>query len=87
MYTNFTVEKFRMKFKLYKFLISLASVQRTCLVAQLQRICLGSLGREDTLEKEIATHSDFLTWEIPLAEETVGLRAGHDWAPKQQLHT
>ena len=28
-----------------------------------------SLGWEDPLEKEIATHSSILAWEIPLAEE------------------
>ena len=29
-----------------------------------------SLGREDPLEKEMATHSSTLAWEIPLAEKT-----------------
>ena len=29
-----------------------------------------SLGREDPLEKEMATHSSILAWEIPLTEET-----------------
>ena len=28
-----------------------------------------SLGREDALEKETATHSSILTWEIPWTEE------------------
>ena len=28
-----------------------------------------SLGREDPLEKEMATHSSILAWEIPWAEE------------------
>ena len=28
------------------------------------------LGREDPLEKEMATHSSFLFWEIPWTEET-----------------
>ena len=28
-----------------------------------------SLGREDPLEKEMATHSSFLPWTIPRAEE------------------
>ena len=28
-----------------------------------------SLGREDTLEKGIATHSSILSWEIPWTEE------------------
>ena len=38
-----------------------------------------SLGREDPLEKEVATHSNILAWEIPRTEEPGGLqRVGHD---------
>ena len=43
-----------------------------------------SLGREDLLEKEMATHSNILAWEIPWTEElgwllSVGSqRVGHD---------
>ena len=43
-----------------------------------------SLGREDPLEKEMATHSSILAWEIPWMEEPGGLqptgsqRLGHD---------
>ena len=38
-----------------------------------------SLGREDPLEKEVATHSSILAWEIPQTEEPGGLqRVGHD---------
>ena len=43
-----------------------------------------SLGQEDPLEKEMATHSNILAWEIPWTEEPVGLqstgsqRVGHD---------
>ena len=42
-----------------------------------------SLGREDTLEKEIVTHSSILAWRIPWAEKPGRLesmelqRAGH----------
>ena len=32
-----------------------------------------SLGQEDPLEKEVATHSIILAWEIPWAEEPGGL--------------
>ena len=32
-----------------------------------------SLGREDPLEKEMATHSRILAWEIPWTEEPGGL--------------
>ena len=43
-----------------------------------------SLGREDPLEKELATHSSILAWRIPWTEELGGLqstgsqRVGHD---------
>ena len=45
-----------------------------------------SLGREDPLEKEMATHSSTLAWKIPWMEEPTRLqfmgsqRVGHDWA-------
>ena len=34
-----------------------------------------SLGREDPLEKEMATHFSILAWRIPWAEETGGLHS------------
>ena len=34
-----------------------------------------SLGQEDSLEKEIATHSSILAWRIPWMEETGGLQS------------
>ena len=43
-----------------------------------------SLGQEDPLEKEMATHSFILAWKIPWTEELGGLqfmvsqRVGHD---------
>ena len=45
-----------------------------------------SLGQEDLLEEEIATHSSILAWKIPWTEEPGGLqsmgshRVRHDWA-------
>ena len=45
-----------------------------------------SLGQEDPLEKEMATHSSFLAWKIPWMEELGRLqsmgsqRVGHNWA-------
>ena len=32
-----------------------------------------SLGQEDALEKEMATHSSILAWKIPWTEEPAGL--------------
>ena len=34
-----------------------------------------SLGREDSLEEEMATHSSIPAWEIPWAEEPGGLQS------------
>ena len=34
-----------------------------------------SLGWEDSLEKELATHSSILVWRIPWKEEPVGLQS------------
>ena len=34
-----------------------------------------SLGWEDALEKEVATQSSVLAWEIPWTEETSGLQS------------
>ena len=50
-----------------------------------------SLGREDPLKKEMATHSSILVWRIPWAEESGGLQStglqkvGHDWATSLSL--
>ena len=33
------------------------------------------LGQEDSLEKEMATHSNLLDWEIPWTEEPVRLQS------------
>ena len=34
-----------------------------------QKTWVWSLGQEDPMEKEMATHSSILTWEIPWTEE------------------
>ena len=37
-----------------------------------------SLGQEDPLEKEMATHSSILAWRVPWTEELCGLQStGH----------
>ena len=47
-------------------------------------ILVQSLGREDPLEDDMATHSSILAWRIPWTEEPGGLspwgsqRVGHD---------
>ena len=51
----------------------------------MREIWVWSLGQEDLLEKEIATHPSILAWRIPWREELGGLQsmgsqsAGHDW--------
>ena len=50
----------------------------------------GALGREDPLEKGVATHSSVLTWKILWTEEPGGpqsmgsQRVGHNWATNTQ---
>ena len=54
-------------------------------VPAMQEAWVRSLGREDPLEKEIATHSSTLAWKIPWTEEPDRLqsmgsqRVGHDF--------
>ena len=56
----------------------------------MQEVCVRSLGQEDLLEKEMATHSSILAWEIPWTEEAGGLQSmgspkvRHDLVTKQQ---
>ena len=40
-----------------------------------QEFGVRSLGREDALEKEMATHSSILAWRIPWTEEPGGLQS------------
>ena len=57
----------------------------------MQETRVQSLGQEDSLEKEMATHSSILAWEIPWTKEPDGLqpmrlqKVGHDWAIKRWL--
>ena len=51
-----------------------------------------SLGREDPLEKEMATHSSIIAWKIPWTEEPGGLhfmgpqRVKDDWVTNRFFH-
>ena len=42
---------------------------------EIQEMQVRSLGGEDPLEKEMATHSSILAWEIPRTEESRGLQS------------
>ena len=41
----------------------------------MQKMQVQSLGQEDPLEKEMATHSNIPAWKIPWTEEPVGLQS------------
>ena len=62
---------------------SLVAQRLKCLFA-MQETWVRSLGWEDILEKEMATHSSILAWRTPWTEEPGGLqstgsqRVGHD---------
>ena len=71
---------------------SLVAQRVKCLPA-IQETWVQSLGWEDTLEKEIATHTSILAWRIPWIEEPGGLqsmgsqRVRHNWATNTHTHT
>ena len=44
-------------------------------VLDMQETQVQSLGQEDPLEKEMATHCSILAWEIPWTEEPGGLQS------------
>ena len=46
---------------------------KNCLL--MQETLVRSLDQEDPLEKEMATHSSILAWEIPWTEEPGGLQS------------
>ena len=50
-------------------------VQRLKCLPAMWKTWVRSLGREDPLEKEMATHSSILAWRIPWMEELGGLQS------------
>ena len=67
---------------LFQVFFKLSTEDMASLVAQsvknlpaVQETGLPSLGREDPLEKEMATHSSVPAWEIPWTEEPGGLQS------------
>ena len=63
----------------------LAGREPACQCRKHKRSQVQSLGEEDPLAKEMATHSSILSWKIPWTEEPGRLqfmgsqRVGHDW--------
>ena len=60
---------------------------------EMQEKQVWSLGQEDPLEAEMATHSSILAWRIPWTEEPSRLqpmrwqRVRHSWMTEEQKHT
>ena len=77
-------EKVGSKFNLQKTRASLVAQMVKCLPAMWET-WVQSLGWEDPVEKEMATHSSTLAWNIPWTDEPDRLqsmgsqRVGHDW--------
>ena len=66
--------------------------KKICLKCRRHRRQEDTLGQEDSLEEEMATHSSILAWEIPWTEEPDGLQSmvlqsiGEDSVTKQPQH-
>ena len=90
MHTICTVPNLQLRIKLTE-IISMAltvaqMVKRLSTMLTMWETRVQSLGQEDLLEKEMATHSSILAWKIPWMVEpgrlqSMGLqRVGHNWA-------
>ena len=75
------------KKKILKYLFQALSTnmaQMVKILPAMQETWVQSLGQEDPMEKEMATHSSILAWRIPWTEKPGGLqfmgsqRVGHD---------
>ena len=65
-------------------------VQTVELLPAIRETRVQTLGREDLLEKEMATHSSTLAWKIPWLEQpgrlqSIRCRVGNDWATSLSL--
>ena len=69
---------------LFLFMFTSLVVQRVKHLPSMQETWVQSLGGEDPLEKEMATHSSIIAWKTPWMEKPDGLqsmelqRVGHD---------
>ena len=86
------LSRLKAKWTIHKQYASLVA-QRLKRLPPMRETQVWSLGREDPLEKEMATHSSILAWRIPWTEEPGGLqstgsqRVGHDWVTLLTLLT
>ena len=53
----------------------------------MQEMWIWYLGQEVPLEKDIATHSSILAWEVPWTEEPGGWVAGYSLCGRKELDT
>ena len=67
---NFLEATFRVSVEAYRTSLVAQTVNR---MPTMWETRFQSLGREDLREKEMATHSSILTWEIPWTEEPGGI--------------
>ena len=76
-------------FNLKQYLLTSFSLVKN--LPAMQETQVWSLGWEDPLEEEMATHSSILAWKIPWTEEPGGLqsmgwqRVGHNWVTNAHL--
>ena len=56
--------------------VMLGALDLSLPVQEIQKMLVGSLGQEDPLEEEMATHSSILAWKILWTEEPDGLVHG-----------
>ena len=88
-----------MRKSVFHLFICFLSMDMASLVAQtvkrlptIRETWVQSLGQENLLQKEMATHSSILAWKIPRTEEPGGLqsmglkRVRHDWAISLSLY-
>ena len=68
---KFLINSFIAFFFFFTFLVT----QRVKCLPAIQETWVRSLGQEDPLEKELATHSSTLAWRIPWMEDPVRLQA------------
>ena len=73
-------------------LVSILMAQAVKNLPVMQETWVRSLGREDLLEEEVATHSSIPAWRIPRTEQPGGLqsmgsqRVGDDWVINTDFH-
>ena len=75
-------------FQLYLYIFHSLVAQRLKHLTPMQETRVGSLGREDPLEKEMAIHSSILAWRISWTEEPGRLQStGSQLDTTEQLHS